>query len=119
MGDLEGGYAPSHEFILFGHKGRRHLTGKRTNDIITHSRVTPSSMVHPTEKPVTLIEPLILASSNKGDIVFDGFMGAGSHGMAAVRNERGFVGCELHDTYFKTAEERINSASCTLEDFFQ
>ena len=119
MGDLEGSYQPSHEFILFGHKGRRHLTGKRTPDVIRHCKVTASTMVHPTEKPVTLIEEFILASSKKGDVVFEGFMGAGSHGMAAVRNERSFIGCELHDTYFKIAEERIETASCTLENFFQ
>ncbi len=118
MGDLDGGYMPNYELCLFGHKGRRKLKGKRIADVITVQKVGPSKQVHATEKPVPLIEKMILASSNPGDVVFDGFMGAGSHGMAAVRNERSFIGCELADGYFNKAKERIESASCTLESFF-
>jgi site-specific DNA-methyltransferase (adenine-specific) len=118
IGDLEGSYITDYEFALFGHKGRRALQGKRVSAVMKVAKVLPTTMVHPTEKPVNLLERMILASSKKGDVVFDGFMGAGSHGMAAVRNERGFVGCELDKTYFDIASKRIESASCTLEDFF-
>jgi site-specific DNA-methyltransferase (adenine-specific) len=119
MGDLNGAYMPNYELCLFGHKGRRALNGKRMADVITVQKVDPGKQVHATEKPIALIEKMILASSEAGEIVFDGFMGAGSHGMAAVRNQRGFVGCELEQGYFDTAEERIESASCTLESFFE
>ena len=119
IGDLEGSYITDYEFALFGHKGRRALNGKRCGAVFNESKVTPANMVHATEKPVKLIERMILASSDKGDVVFDGFMGAGSHGMAAVRNERSFVGCELEQNYFDIAKGRIESASCTLESFFE
>ena len=123
IGDLEGSYSTDYEFILFGHKGRKNLNrralGKRTSGLIKVSRVFPGSMVHATEKPVELIEKMIIASSDKDDVVFDGFMGAGSHGMAAVRNQRGFVGCELEQGYFDTAKKRIESSECTLDNFFE
>jgi site-specific DNA-methyltransferase (adenine-specific) len=123
IGDLEGSYSTDYEFILFGHKGRKELNrkalGKRTSGMLKFKKVFPGAMVHATEKPVDLIELMIKASSDKDDIVFDGFMGAGSHGMAAVRNQRGFVGCELEQGYFDTAKDRIESASCTLESFFE
>ena len=123
IGDLEGSYITDYEFALFGHKGRRALNrgaiGGRSSAVFKCAKVNPMQMVHATEKPVPLIEKMILASSNKGDVVFDGFMGAGSHGMAAVRNERSFIGCELEQGYFDIAKDRIESASCTLESFFE
>ncbi len=118
IGDLEGQFIVDYEMCLFGHKGRRQIQGKRVSAVFKCPKVPPGNMVHATEKPVPLIEKMILASSNPGDVVFDGFMGAGSHGMAAVRNERSFIGCELEDGYFNKAKERIESASCTLESFF-
>jgi site-specific DNA-methyltransferase (adenine-specific) len=123
IGDLEGSYITDYEFALFGHKGRRELNrraiGGRQSAVMKCQKVNPMKMVHATEKPVPLIERMILASSDKGAVVFDGFMGAGSHGMAAVRNQRGFVGCELEQGYFDIAKGRIESASCTLESFFE
>ena len=119
MGDLDGAYMPNYELCLFGHKGRRKLNGKRMADVITVQKVDPGKQVHATEKPVELIEKMILASSEPDEIVFDGFMGAGSHGMAAVRNQRSFVGCELETGYFNKAKERIETSSCTLESFFE
>ena len=119
MGDLNGAYMPNYELCLFGHKGRRKLNGKRMADVITVQKVDPGKQVHATEKPVALIEKMILASSEPDEVVFDGFMGAGSHGMAAVRNQRAFVGCELEQGYFDTAKKRIESAACTLDNFFE
>jgi len=119
IGDLEGQFSIDYEFALFGHKGRRPIQGKRVSAVFKCPKVPPGNMVHATEKPVELIEKMVLASSKPNDIVFDGFMGAGSHGMAAVRNERSFVGCELEQGYFDIAKKRIESASCTLESFFE
>ena len=122
IGDLEGAYINDYEFVLFGHKGRRDLDrkalGKRISGVLRFGKVNPMQMVHATEKPVDLIELMVRASSKPDDIVFDGFMGAGSHGIAAVRNQRRFIGCELADGYFNTAKDRIESASCTLDSFF-
>jgi site-specific DNA-methyltransferase (adenine-specific) len=123
IGDLEGSYISDYEFALFGHKGRRALNrkemGGRKGAVMKVDKVTASQMVHATEKPVELIEKMIIASSDKGDVIFDGFMGAGSHGIASVRNGRDFIGCELESGYFGIAKERIESASCTLDSFFE
>ena len=119
MGDLDGAYMPNYELCLFGHKGRRKLNGKRMADVITVQKVDPAKQVHATEKPVELIEKMILASSEPNEVVFDGFMGAGSHGMAAVRNQRSFVGCELEKGYFDKAKDRIETSSSTLDSFFE
>ncbi|WLP85561.1 DNA-methyltransferase [Mycoplasma seminis] len=64
--------------------------------------------LHPTQKPIELMEKLILMYSNEGDIVLDCFMGSGSTGVAAVKNNRYFIGSELEKDYFLIAKDRIN-----------
>ena len=66
--------------------------------------------LHPTQKPVLLLEYLIKTYTNKGDIILDNCMGSGSTGVACVNTNRKFIGIELDDTYFEIAKERINKA---------
>lgn len=66
--------------------------------------------LHPTQKPVALLEYLIKTYSNEGDIVLDNCMGSGSTGVAAVNTNRNFIGIELDDKYFEIAKTRINEA---------
>lgn len=106
MGDLKGSYAPKHEFILFGHKGRRLLNGFRYPDVLEAKRT--GNKLHPTQKPIDLLEIFIKTSSNENDIVLDCFMGSGSTGVACINTNRNFIGIEKDDNYFKIAEERIN-----------
>ena len=63
--------------------------------------------VHPTQKPVELLEWLIKTYSNENDIVLDNCMGSGSTGVACVNTNRNFIGIELDENYFKIAKERI------------
>ena len=63
--------------------------------------------VHPTQKPVELLEYLIKTYTNEGDIVLDNCMGSGSTGVACVNTNRNFIGIELDETYFNIAKERI------------
>jgi len=63
--------------------------------------------LHPTQKPIALCEYLIKTYTNENDIVLDNCMGSGSTGVACINTNRRFIGIELDDTYFKTAEERI------------
>jgi len=63
--------------------------------------------LHPTSKPVELLEYLIRTFSDKGDTVLDCTMGSGSTGVAAVNTARNFVGVELEEKYFNIARERI------------
>jgi len=67
------------------------------------------SKVHPTEKPVKLMQRLIEASSNEGETVLDFTMGSGTTGVAAKSLNRSFIGIELDETYFGIAEGRIDA----------
>lgn len=62
--------------------------------------------VHPTQKPVALLELLINSYSNNGDIILDPFMGSGSTGIAAKKLKRKFIGIELDEETFNLAKER-------------
>lgn len=64
---------------------------------------------HPTQKPLALIEQLILKHSTEGDLVVDCFMGSGTTGAACKNLNRDFIGIELNEEYFKKAKERIES----------
>ena len=59
--------------------------------------------------PPDLIEPCILAGSEKGDIVLDPFMGSGTTGMVAKKHFRSYIGCELHEDYASLQTDRIDS----------
>ena len=54
-----------------------------------------------TETSIDLLERMILCHSNEGDLVFDGFMGSGSTGVACVNTKRNFIGVELDKDYFE------------------
>lgn len=65
--------------------------------------------LHPTQKPVALLEYLIKTYTNEGDIVLDNCMGSGSTGVACVNTNRNFIGIELDEKYFNIAKERIEN----------
>lgn len=69
-----------------------------------------SGKVHPTQKPVALLEYLIKTYTNEGETVLDFTCGSGSTGVAAVNTNRKFFGIELDPDYFKIAQDRINKA---------
>lgn len=70
-------------------------------------KVHPSKTVHPTQKPINLLEYIILTYSNPGDIVLDNTMGSGSTGIAAQNTNRSFIGIELDKSYFEIAKKRL------------
>lgn len=65
------------------------------------------SSLHPTQKPVLLLEYLIKTYSNDGDIVLDNAMGSGSTCVACVNTGRKFIGIEINEDYYNIAKERI------------
>jgi DNA modification methylase len=67
--------------------------------------------LHPTQKPVEACEWLIKSYSNEGDTILDFTMGSGSTGVACKNTNRNFIGIEMDEEIFKTAEERINNIS--------
>ena len=66
--------------------------------------------LHPTQKPVALMEYLIRTYTNEGETVLDFTMGSGSTGVACVNTGRDFIGIELDEGYFKIAQNRIKEA---------
>ena len=64
---------------------------------------------HPTIKPLSIIENLIVNSSVQDDLVLDCFMGSGTTGVAALKNNRNFIGIELDKSYYDVAVKRINN----------
>lgn len=70
---------------------------------------------HPTQKPLQLMERLIVLCTKPGDTVLDPFSGSGSTGVACVRNDRNFIGIELDPQYVKLSTQRIASALETTQ----
>jgi len=66
--------------------------------------------LHPTQKPVALMEDLIRTYTNEGDTVLDFTMGSGATGVACANTGREFIGIELDAGYFEIARQRINDA---------
>lgn len=69
--------------------------------------------VHPTQKPVELMEYLIKAYTNEGELVLDNVMGSGTTGVACKNLKRNFIGMELDENYFNIATNRINNHKVT------
>ena len=65
--------------------------------------------LHPTQKPVALLEWLIKTYTNKNDVVLDPCMGSATTAIACIRTGRKFIGFELDDEYFHIAKERVKS----------
>ena len=65
---------------------------------------------HPTQKPLSLLGRIIAASTNAGDLIFDPFSGSSTTGVAAILQQRKFVGCELETDYIKLSKKRLNDA---------
>ena len=107
-GDLQASYAPKHEFILYGNKGRRKFESGRNEDVLCFNKT--QNALHPTQKPVDLLAFLMQNSSQENAIVLDPFMGSGSTGVACVNTNRNFIGIELDENYFNIAKERIEKA---------
>lgn len=75
--------------------------------IIEISSENRRKTVHPTQKPVAIMEYLVKTYTNEGDVVLDFTMGSGTTGVACKNLNRGFIGIELDEKYFEIAKERI------------
>ena len=95
---------------------------KHPKSIITVPKPHPSTMIHPTQKPVEVLEWLINTYTNEGETVLDNCMGSGSTGIACINTHRNFVGIERDDEYFQKAKDRIEThkreASVVKETLF-
>ena len=82
-------------------------TEKYPTSIMKFQKPHPSVCVHPTQKPVALLEYLVKTYTNEGDTVLDNCMGSGSTGVACQNTNREFIGMELDEKYYKIACERL------------
>lgn len=83
--------------------------GMNPGDVWTMQRAWGSEhLPHPTQKPMAVIERMIEASSNKGNLIFDPFIGSGTTAVAADRLGRSFFGCDINPDYVKMSLDRIS-----------
>ena len=100
-----------------GYVGVAKQTGLYRDDVITVNNgdrypltilsFSKETGLHPTQKPVALLEYLIKTYTNEGDTVLDNCMGSGSTGVACKNTNREFIGMELDEKYYKIACERL------------
>lgn len=108
MGDIDANWGCGYEIILYAKRGRRDLPYRRSG-IISVDKVRPRDMIHPTEKPVPLIEKLIEMSTNRGDLVVDPFSGSGATAVASQRLDRDCIAFESDAKYIPDSRARLES----------
>ena len=92
---------------------------KYPKTILPFTVVSPTDVLHPTQKPVALMEYLIRTYTNEGETVLDNCMGSGTTGVACVNTGRDFIGIEKEPQYYEIAKRRILDAECVLFDAAQ
>ena len=112
-----------------GHKNYDHLSGGNTQrktrslsnktgdrfprSVVYSSSDCPERGLHPTQKPVSLLEYLIKTYTLENNVVLDNCMGSGSTGVACINTNRQFIGIEQDKKYFDVAKKRIENAIIT------
>ena len=103
-----------HELIVYAN--RETIDYNRTDGITHYPTVLQYKVVgqnerlHPAQKPIDLLQDLILGFSNQSSVIFDPFMGSGSTCVAAVNTNRHYIGFELNEDYFQIACKRLDEA---------
>lgn len=101
-------FATNHKNGKYEHKNRD--TSLRYPYVTLHfNSVRGKNKLHPTEKPIDLLEYMIKTYTNERDVVLDNCMGSGSTGIACINTNRNFIGMELDEHYFQIAKERIEN----------
>lgn len=109
-------YMKNCEYVLFLRKGKAKWINNIGDSKTVHKfNNIIGNKLHPTEKPVDLLEYYLLNSSEPNDIVFDPFMGSGSMGEACLRTNRNFIGIEKEEKYFSIAKERLEKIDMAIE----
>ena len=89
-------------------KGRCLIRGKRDCNVLQYAKT--GNELHPTQKPIDMLEFLINKFSDENMVVCDPFMGSGSTGVACINTNRKFIGVELDQNYFEIAKKRIQES---------
>ena len=110
-GKPRGGTSPSKTELGFGRAAQKNYKQTHTNypKSIQVFGTDNLKNLHPTQKPVALMEYLIRTYTNEGEMVLDFTMGSGTTGVAAAQTGRCFIGIENDAGYFAIAKERIEA----------
>lgn len=100
-------YMKNCEYTLFMRKGKAFPIYNMGSKVVHKFDNILGNKIHPTEKPIGLMEYYLLNSSNENEIILDPFMGSGTTGMACKNLNRNFIGIELDKNYFEIAKERL------------
>ena len=99
------------EAIVVGKRGGAHWGSNYLHNVLKYQAPKGKNRVHPTQKPLGLIEELIKVTTKEGDIVLDPFIGSGTTAVACKMNNRRFVGFEINPEYYKMAKERLKNTN--------
>ena len=106
---LFGGLPPYEDMVYTFHVQPRLTDVIGPNDINYYDKEYRKNKFHPTQKPLSVLDILVEASSNKGDLVLDLFMGSGSTGISALKKGRSFIGIEKDSFYYKKSKMWLSS----------
>ena len=114
--NIGGGKYKNDDFIGIEYTtNKRKVDEKYPTSIIKFSN-RKGKLLHPTQKPVELLEYLIKTYTNENDLILDNCMGSGSTGVACVNTNRKFIGIELNEKYFNIAKNRIEEARNNIKE---
>ena len=103
-------YMKNLEFVLFLYKGTaKPIKNMGSKCAVEAKNINGKEKLHPTQKPVDLLEIYIRNSCGTNGVVLDPFMGSGSTGVACVRTGRHFIGIEKDQQYFQIAQGRLEA----------
>ena len=103
-------YRFSHEFIIYAIQGdvkRKFSASERDVWMIRPINYTSKEKLHNAQKPLELVQKMIVNSSYENDVVLDTFMGSGTTAIACIENNRNYIGFEIDENYYQTALRRI------------
>ncbi len=98
------------ETAIIGKKPGSLFNGSCKHNIFKYQAPKGKNRIHPTQKPVELIEELILLTTKKDQIVLDPFMGSGTTAVACINTKRNYIGFEVDKKYYSSALERIKNS---------
>lgn len=104
------GFRNQHELVLHAAAGTPRVFDRSVPNVIGSKRL-PASEIHPTEKPVELMENLVRVCTDKGEVVLDPFMGSGTTLVACQRLGRMGTGIEIDPEYWRVACQRVDEAT--------
>ena len=110
-------YLPDVEYIVHGFSKGRLFGGYKDKSSFSNIPCGSKKTDHPNEKPLRLIQKLIISGSEKGDLVADFFLGSGTTAVACERLNRKWIGIEISEKYCEIAAKRIELETKQLKMF--